>query len=56
MINLFIIGGAFLFGLFAGVVFMRYLNNLDFRPEDPIEIRRRHREAFLKQHREMTGE
>ena len=23
--------------------------------EDPVEIRKQHREAFLKQHREMTG-
>ena len=25
-------------------------------PEDPVETRRRHREMFLKQHLEMTGE
>lgn len=28
----------------------------EFEPLDPIEIRRQHREAFLKQHREMRGE
>ena len=59
-IDMFIIGGAFLFGIFTGAVIfvvLRYLNNLaDFGPTDPIEIRRQHREAFLKQHREMTGE
>lgn len=59
-VDMFVIGGAFLFGIFTGAcifVVLRYLNNLDeFGPEDPVEIRRRHREAFLAQHREMTGE
>ena len=59
-VDIFVVGGAFLFGIFTGgfiFVLLRYLNNLDeFRPENPIEIRRRHREAFLKQHQEMTGE
>lgn len=56
MFELFIIAVAFLFGIIVGIVFMRYLDNLDFRPEDPIEVRRRHREAFLQQHREMRDE
>ena len=58
--EIFYIGGAFLFGVVTGLfifIVLRYLINIDeFKPEDPIEIRRRHREAFLKQHREMTGE
>lgn len=59
-VDMFVIGGAFLFGIAtASFIFivLRYLNNLDeFGSEDPVEIRRQHREAFLKQHREMTGE
>ena len=59
-VDMFIVGGAFLFGIFTGgfiFIVLRYLANLvEFETEDPIEIRRQHREAFLKQHREMTGE
>ena len=59
-VDIFVIGGAFLFGIFTGAyifVVLHYLNNLeDFEPRDPIEIRRQHREAFLKQHHEMKGE
>ena len=58
--EIFYIGGAFLFGIFTGAcifVVLRYLNNLDeLGSEDPVELRRQHREAFLKQHREMTSE
>ena len=59
-VDMFVIGGAFLFGVVTGgfmFIVLRYLINIDeFKPEDPIEIRRRHREAFLKQQREMRGE
>ena len=59
-VDMFVIGGAFLFGIFTGAcifVVLRYLNNLDdFGTTDPVELRRQHREAFLKQHREMTSE